>query len=361
MAWTDRYVSVDGAGAHDGTSEADAWNFAEMLAAYAAGHRVNIKQGVYDFGAATTSFATTMTEPGVVWFRGYSNTPGDLENDPFTEKPKLLWSTGSVSLRSFHHYSSLRFEGAPEGPLVNGALSQAFASLRRCHIVNTNNNAASVAMATGTGGCPYMDNCYLEAQPLATCVIQQNISPDGIFCCTIKGGQTGIKQIAGAGLRLYFCVFTGQALDCVETTANCSICSIGCTYYKPGRDCIRVGSTGLILALANIFSEPAGYGMNWAAGSQQSRNRRGYNTFHACGLGNENGFADKPDCADQSIAFNPFVNPAGEDFRLISSFVPVGFPGRFEGLLFSSFFDGGAACRAHFAAIVKPPLCGLIG
>ena len=76
MALTIRYVSVSGGGAHDGTSEADAWTWAEMKANYSNGQHIYVKAGTYSFTSseAFTLIAGTTTP---VIFEGYSSTPGD--------------------------------------------------------------------------------------------------------------------------------------------------------------------------------------------------------------------------------------------------------------------------------------------
>ena len=76
MAITEKYVTTTGAGAHDGTSEANAWSLTEAIAAAAAGNRVNVKAGTYTLGAGATFPAGTVAAP-IIW-RGYSSTIGDL-------------------------------------------------------------------------------------------------------------------------------------------------------------------------------------------------------------------------------------------------------------------------------------------
>ncbi len=80
MAITERYVSTTGAGSHDGTSEANAYSWAEMLTAIAggaaAGYRYNVKQGTYSLSSTSSITASgTTTSPLVI--RGYKTTPGD--------------------------------------------------------------------------------------------------------------------------------------------------------------------------------------------------------------------------------------------------------------------------------------------
>jgi len=76
MAITEKYCSVAGGGAHDGSSAANAWTLAEAVAGAAAGNRVNIAAGTYTLGASVTFPAGTVAAP-IIW-RGYNAAIGDL-------------------------------------------------------------------------------------------------------------------------------------------------------------------------------------------------------------------------------------------------------------------------------------------
>lgn len=79
MAITERYVTTTGAGLHDGTSEANAFDWAEMvtdLNTPRVGYRYNVKQGTYSLSATTTLTGDgTTTSPNVI--RGYATNIGD--------------------------------------------------------------------------------------------------------------------------------------------------------------------------------------------------------------------------------------------------------------------------------------------
>lgn len=88
MAWTERYVTAAGAGAHDGTSEANAWTLAEAQANAVAGHRVNIKNDAYSLTTDLT-FADGTDNHTFIILRGYNSTIGDLDTPSFDSEGKL--------------------------------------------------------------------------------------------------------------------------------------------------------------------------------------------------------------------------------------------------------------------------------
>lgn len=80
MAWTDRYANFDLAtGANDGTSAGDAWQTpAAVIAAVAAGQRVNIKRQAAGYNLTTSvTFNVNGTATAPIWYRCYATTPGD--------------------------------------------------------------------------------------------------------------------------------------------------------------------------------------------------------------------------------------------------------------------------------------------
>src|SRR5688572_31804779 len=104
MAWTERYVSVAGGGAHDGTSEADAWTLADAIAAYGTGQRINVKAGTYANTTTGRTFATAGTTTAPIWWRGYNTTIGDLDDvvDGAASGPQITFTTGLMTISGAH-------------------------------------------------------------------------------------------------------------------------------------------------------------------------------------------------------------------------------------------------------------------
>lgn len=145
MALVERYVSVAGGGAHDGTSEANAFTWAEMItnsATAADGTRYNIKAGSYSRTTATDAFGVG-SATGPLIFRGYSSVitdgyqgrTGDNGALVTTNMPTVTYTTGGLSAGSFTVVEALNITSAKttSGTLFLGANS----FILRCKVDNT--------------------------------------------------------------------------------------------------------------------------------------------------------------------------------------------------------------------------------
>ena len=73
VAWVDRYCSPTGAGSHDGTSPADAWDVDEAIAGHLPGYRVNFLGAEYGH-ASNLIWNIGATTDNPVWLRGTDDT-----------------------------------------------------------------------------------------------------------------------------------------------------------------------------------------------------------------------------------------------------------------------------------------------
>jgi hypothetical protein len=156
VAFTEKYASVAGAGAHDGSSEANAWTMAEAITSgTTAGWRVNFKAGSYSQGAATIP-SGTVSAP-LVW-RGYNSTIGDLDTlgrnsngtINVTNYP-VLTITGTLVLGNFQVLQNFDVTGALSSTLLGGAANDNW-SVIRCKITNTQNGGGARCLQ-GDNGC----------------------------------------------------------------------------------------------------------------------------------------------------------------------------------------------------------------
>jgi hypothetical protein len=151
MAFTEKYVTVAGAGAHDGSSEANAWTFAEMIAAApGAGTRVNIKAGSYSEGATTLPSSGTVSAPIVL--RGYNSSIGDLDGQGrgsdgllnTTNMPDVT-ITATWTPSPFCICQNIDFTGALSAALISSTAADTFGFVN-CRLQNTQNNASAALL-----------------------------------------------------------------------------------------------------------------------------------------------------------------------------------------------------------------------
>lgn len=147
MAYTERYVSVAGAGAHDGTSEADAWTFAEMVTAAPSGTtRVNIKTGSYSQGAYTVGAGTAA---GAFVLRGYNSTIGDLDTPVYNSDGTIdttnfpaITITSRWTSAAFCGFQNLNISGALSSALIGDVSADSWQAVN-CKFLNSQNNASA--------------------------------------------------------------------------------------------------------------------------------------------------------------------------------------------------------------------------
>jgi hypothetical protein len=235
MAFTERYVTVAGAGAHDGTSEANAWTFAEMItAAPSGGTRVNVKAGSYSVGAYTLG-AGTAAAPFVI--RGYNSTPGDLDNlgrDATgalvtTNMPDITLSAAWVPTAQVL-LQNLDITGALSSALLNSAGADFF-NLLSCRVVNTQNNAAAACLRADND-CQVI-NCDFECTGAAHGFPVYLSGPGCLHNCRFKGVDADALLQVDAG-RVEGCVFIGNGSNkgLVFIAGSSEHRVIGCTFYN---------------------------------------------------------------------------------------------------------------------------------
>ena len=221
MEFTERYVSVTGGGAHNGTSPANAWTFDEAVAGYSAGHRLNVKTGNYTCSVAnpicrvfSSGAAGTRANP-VAW-RGYSTTIGDGGVPVFTiTDGSFVMSAGYVGVWSAE---SIKFSSAREQTIWVGADETPL--FRNCVIENTYNGNTYVGHAlsgadagdptVGAGGMRAENCVFTTANATNTtfpsCV--HNIKWVSATGCLFQSAGNGIRIIAPVGGLIQNCEFS---------------------------------------------------------------------------------------------------------------------------------------------------------
>jgi hypothetical protein len=349
MAFTEKYCTSAGAGAHDGTSEANAWTLAEAISGVASGNRVNVKAGTFANTTTNRTFSTAGSTTAPIWWRGYTSTIGDLDAEPAadwvsgTDTPSITFSTGVVSISGGHQIFSnidFLFTGTSGNPL---SIDAANTELRRCRSEAQANNAGSRAISVNQ--IPFWAyGCTFLAHAGGTSVVHCNNHRLDFYGCRVHGGTYGIDA---SSFIVYIrkCLISNPSSHGVYSTGNAAEILIDDdTFYNTGGDGVRYGTPPQTASVTNSnFSVIGGYGINNASGTNTNLIKRYGNNFHSCTSGQTNGFGDSPSHDATTDGSSPFET-AGSDFRpaSASSSRTTAFPRWFRGLSFANGRDRGS-------------------
>lgn len=242
MAFTERYVTVAGAGAHDGTSEANAWTFAEMIAATpAAETRVNIKAGSYSEGVTTLPALGTAVQPIIL--RGYNSTIGDLDGQGRATTDQTLTTTNMPDITitgiwtpsAFCFLQNLDITGALSSALIGSNAADSW-GMTNCRVTNTQNNASARCLQIDNNG--QLVNCD--------------------FVCT--GAAHAALVDADVGLVIIGCRFTPTAGNECVSMDNGVVCK---SVFSGGSIHLRILTPSV--GTTNIISDCTFYAATTAA------------------------------------------------------------------------------------------------
>jgi hypothetical protein len=358
VAWTERYVSVAGGGAHDGTSAANAWTLAEAIAAYAAGQRLNVIAGTYANTTTSRTFSTAGTTTSPVWWRGYKTTIGDLDAQPATgttrvagtDIPSFTFTTGQMTISSGHQtFSNIDVNGAATAGAQLVVSGGSGVRLDRVRVENTAANAASSACSIQTSAGPIALRCWFKATTTATRCLQ--VAACGLAGCSVVGGTAGLDWTSG-GLSLASCTVRSAGSHGFNFNASGSpLQAFFLTSYNNGGDGIRLAtlpSFGQIVGC--LLANNSGYGINNSTGTNTNIITRLANDFYSNTSGTENGFGDSPSLQEISESASPFNGTTDLGLVGAANARANGPPGPFENEAFSSYLDVGAVQRKEYAA-----------
>jgi len=343
MAWTERYVSVAGGGAHDGTSEANAWTLAEAIAApYAAGQRINVKAGTYANTTTTRTFGVAGTTTAPIWWRGYNATIGDLDSDFATAKPAITFTTGVFDCTgSFHLFSNLDISGAQTTAAQFRTRTGTNNYIDRCRIecTSASANGRALSLSSRSG----ITRSWLK------CTSSANVIDAGAADLYIAGnalinGASGVAISGAQRVTIAFNTFVDQGADGINCPSGAMLWILSNSFYSPASDGIDFNTAMAIAGVIanNIFSECGGYGINNSTAANTATILRLHNDFYNNTSGNENGFGDFPSLGEQTESSSPFLSAT--DLSLIAgrNAIANGFPGLFENQTYTSYLDIGA-------------------
>lgn len=355
MAWTERYVSVSGAGAHDGTSEANAWTLAEAIAAYASGQRINVKAGTYSNTTTTRTFATAGTTTAPIWWRGYKTAIGDMDAQPTsarvagTDIPSVTFTTGQfVVSAAYQTFSNLDVQGACTTEQLSGTGANTL--LHRVRVENTNAAAGSSAAKFATGANARLSHSWFKATSSATRVVEVSVNLVGV-ANTYTGGGAGVEVTSASNDLHFFCCFRACGSHGYYHSGAAPGVSVlfGNTFRGCGGDGIRVANVGTTAAVSdNLFVSNGGYGLNNSSGTNTANILRVANGFYNNTSGTENGFGDAPSLYEVAESADPHVSATNLALVAAALSKAAGVGGLFENETTQGYLDVGAVQRPEF-------------
>ena len=340
MAFTEKYVSVSGAGAHDGSSEANAWTFEEAIAApVASGCRVNVKSGTHTLTASRT-LPTGSSESPIEW-RGYKTTIGDLltvGRDATTGE--LIHSDfpvidcGASYALTNGPYTSLKNLSVTSGGNFTTLIgtSAVVANVWRCRVENTHTNGGSARAYQNTSvyGSIVDCDCIIASSNLsAGCLDCGRGSAYGNRCwnttTTPGANQSGIIMTdvgsSAVGNVIFHC---GVAIT--SGGNNSLIC--GNTWYDVITGVYLNGNNSPVIA-NNVGWLHSGYGIRGVASSGNPliwNNALGSFTSGRIDTGTLGSIIEE--LSGISLTSDPFTDSTNKDFSI------------------NNTAGGGALCRA---------------
>lgn len=338
MAMTNRYVSTSGAGAHDGTSEANAYSWSEMLTAIsggaAAGYVYNVKQGTYTVSATSTiSAVATATSPLVI--RGYKTTIGDAtrgfssgaldtSNMPtIAFDANFRWNNSGI----FIVLEALVITANNNGYAVQIAQD---GMIHNCRIVNSSTGGGAYTLGCDEARCVTL-NCELGMTGASGGLYVVNVGNSGgaLLGCRIFQSQTHGISAASASIIVNN-VVQGCAGDGIQRTDTGGSALIygntvqGCT--GDGVDIIA-SSTVLSRVIGNHLTDNGGYGCNFngTSGAVFLYNRTRDNTSGATSGATDwvAALATGNVTTDNGSASSDYTNAGSGDCSLVSAAVAL--------------------------------------
>lgn len=311
MAFTQKYCTPTGAGAHDGSSEANAWTLAEAIAETPkAGYIINMK-GTFSVAAdQTLSVAGSVTAP-IIW-RGYSSTIGD------GGRATINWthtSSGTAAIIATGAYQY--FDGLTISPTSTEACVRAFYAngdgtrVQRCNLITpdlANDTAAQISNGD-------LVNCYCEGKvyngiylAVLYCSIlsasdgivggtERNVIVGNLIVRSGAAGDNGINLSSLAGARSGVCAqntiygFT----DAIEITDS-------------------LDERGYVIA-NNLIYNCGAYGINYSGSASDRQPALLNNAIGLCTTARYNGIDTNLQAYDINVTADPFT-AAGSDFSL---------------------------------------------
>lgn len=323
MAWTERYVTPTGAGANNGTSEANAWTLAQAFSGMAAGHRLNVKAGTYSIGATLSpSFPGTSSAP--VAMRGYKTTIGDLDSQPATQRVSGT-DTPLFSISGGDFF--LNFTGSNVESIINidfvTTVNARPALYLQCTVGRVvrcrfrHNGSAPSSECLYTIATPsYFHECYFYINSTSQSLVKEGSAINMFFdSCVFVGGNVGASG-STAVINALHCIFNGQSASAMLVSSG-RIVAENCTIHSTVDGLKATSSSASLNANRCYFSTISGYAINNSSGTSIPFIIGSECAYYSVS-GRANGASEFADQYAVTDSADPFVNAATGDFTLKS-------------------------------------------
>jgi hypothetical protein len=333
----DKYASLAGGGAHDGTSEANAWTFAEAIAApVAAGDIVHFQiSASYTTGSVTLPTGT-MAAP--IIFRAYNSTINDLNNNGLnadgtvnTTNFSTLTVTGLITPGPYCFLENFIVTGAISARLIGSGTVDNFGATQ-CTFTNTQNNA-SAGCVQGDAGLRFT-RCSFACTGAAHIDVVTCAEGAVFTDCRFTGTESGEDLVAIDGTGTFTrCVFTGTGLIGIRVTTSNGVPFVAnCTFYSLGTGIqwANVGHVRVAVLLDNHVTDCTEWLESLTAGNIaviELGTRTRNNTTPRQQIGTVLAVRNEV-TTDTGGAATDYTNAGSADFTLIS-----GAPGRTAGFI----------------------------
>lgn len=313
----DKFASVAGAGAHDGSTAGNAWTIAEATASVVAGDTVNVLAGTYiaddSASSAIMDIDVTGASNAVIEWRAYTTTiddftPGDAQPVILNAGTNTLTNcvlTNTITASAFNRFIGFRFTGASShGVDGNSATdNMAFVGCKfdanggmGCQLDNSCDWMACEFTGNTTSGCDADSNCGILA-----CEFHNEAAPAATFNTITANG----------------CLFYDNGNGSNIETSSIPVYIMGCTFDGDG----QAASVGIYAKssqgpqfIANNILFDLNTGVRLEASSEVGI--KGYNLFSTC----TNDYTTQPETVfgDISNSVDPFTDSASRDYTLAS-------------------------------------------
>jgi hypothetical protein len=325
------YVTAAGAGTKDGSSWANAMDFATFQVSPFGDSSLTGAVDVFFMGGQTYTITdnrfVTINEDVTQTKRYIGVASGTTAEPPTTadwatgdDRPVI--ATGAYYIRTDYYQSWFNFRFSGTGSF--GIYARYYGFMWNIEVINT--NAAAGIYGIYVHGNYFVANCYAEIQSSSTTAIAIVNSGGGIVHkCFIKSVNGGKGFISNSNCQLTDCIIMGGGVENsrgIDAQASVNVNYFNNTIYNFDNGIFCASGQNLLVAINNIFSECT-IGINQDI-AEHNNNLIFNNNFHNCGTDTVN-----VSTVWGSLSVDPeFADAAGGDFSvpISSPMVDAGFP-----------------------------------